>query len=542
MGTYLNPGNSGFSEIINSEYVDKTGLIRLINSTIGTVKKLTCISRPRRFGKSYTAKMLCAYYDQSCDSHTLFDHYAIAADDSYEKYLNQYHVISLDVSSFLSDAKKNLLPLRDVPAAIDRAVLEETISLFPDLRKYRKLNDCLLALVRSTGRKIVFIIDEWDSVIREAKNDETAQESYLNLLRGWFKNNNFTPEAVAAACMTGILPIKKDSSQSAISDFEEYSMLDPRRFAGYAGFTEEEVRTLCEKKSGNFKSIKKWYDGYTVGKQHSVYNPYSVMQAVDTGRYRSYWKKTSAAESLMTYIDMDLDGLQEDIARLIAGESVIVNTDSFQNDVETFTDKYDVLTLLIHLGYLTYEEVSDFYGEEQDEELTGFARIPNEEIRTEFRQILRKAKHRCLLTLVKKSDQLLRDTLSGNEEAVAKAIQETHDSEYAPAFYNNEQSLRYVVKLAYLSCIDQYAKVEELPSGHGIADVVFLPKRRSPLPAMIIELKWNKSSEGALRQIRDNGYGKVLENYDGEVILAGINYSEKTKKHTCRIEFAQKKN
>lgn len=313
-------------------------------------------------------------------------------------------------------------------------------------------------------------------------------------------------------------------------------MLDPRCFADYVGFTEDEVRTLCEKKRGNFQSIKKWYDGYTVGLQHSVYNPYSVMQAVDSGKYRSYWKKTSAAETLMTYIDMDIDGLQEDIARLIAGESVTVNTDFFQNDVETFADKDDVLTLLIHLGYLTYEEVSDSYSAEQDEELTGLARIPNEEIRTEFRQILRKAKHRSLLALVQKSDQLLADTIAGNTAAVAKAIQEVHDSEYAPTFYNNEQSLRYVVKLAYLSCIDQYAKVEELPSGHGMADVVFIPKRRSPLPALIVELKWNKSPEGAIRQIKENGYQNILKNYGGEVILVGINYDEKTKVHECRIE------
>ena len=382
------------------------------------------------------------------------------------------------------------------------------------------------------------IIDEWDAPIRETPEIESE---YLKFLRMLFKGSGTTSRIFAAAYMTGILPIKKDGSQSAISDFEEYSMLDPRCFAEYVGFTEDEVRILCEKKRGNFQSIKKWYDGYTVGLQHSVYNPYSVMQAVDSGKYRSYWKKTSAAETLMTYIDMDIDGLQEDIARLIAGESVTVNTDFFQNDVETFADKDDVLTLLIHLGYLTYEEVSDSYSAEQDEELTGLARIPNEEIRTEFRQILRKAKHRSLLALVQKSDQLLADTIAGNTAAVAKAIQEVHDSEYAPTFYNNEQSLRYVVKLAYLSCIDQYAKVEELPSGHGMADVVFIPKRRSPLPALIVELKWNKSPEGAIRQIKENGCQNILKNYGGEVILVGINYDEKTKVHECRIESARSK-
>jgi hypothetical protein len=539
MGTYINPGNTGFAEILKSEYVDKTGMIRLINQSIGTKRKLTCISRPRRFGKTYAAQMLCAYYDRSCDSRNLFSGYAVSVDDSFEKHLNKYHVISLDISGFVSDARKKGLPSREIPTAIDGALLSEIQSLYTELKHISNLNECLLELVRRTGTRIIFVIDEWDAVIREAKEDILAQESYLNLLRGWFKNNNFTPEAVAAAYMTGILPIKKDGSQSAISDFEEYSMLEPRAFAEYVGFTEEEVKNECFRLGRNFSSMKKWYDGYTVGDCSSIYNPYSVMQALETGKYKSYWKKTTAAETLMTYIDMNQDGLQDDIARLIAGDKIVVDTDSFRNDVETFTCKDDVLTLLIHLGYLTYVEVADSYSSD-DETLTGLAGIPNEEVRTEFEKILRRSKHKKLVELVRKSDRLLAETIAGNENEVAKCIQEVHDSAYAPAFYNNEQSLRYVLKMAYLSCVDQYAKVEELPSGHGIADIVFLPKRRSSLPAMIIELKWNQSAEGALGQIRENGYQKVLDNYGGDVILVGVSYDKKTKRHDCRIEFCEK--
>ena len=279
--------------------------------------------------------------------------------------------------------------------------------------------------------------------------------------------------------------------------------------------------------------MKLWYDGYTVGEKHSIYNPYSVIHAVSSGKFKSYWKKTSAAETLMTYIDMDQGGLQDTIARLIAGESVIVNTDSFQNDVETFTCKDDVLTLLTHLGYLTYEEEPDSY---DDDTVVGLVRIPNEEVRSEFDAILRKAKHKSLIELVRKSDKLLADTLGGKSEEVAKAIADVHDSEYAPTFYSNEQSLRYVVKMAYISCVDQYAKVEGLPSGHGIADVVFLPKRRSTLPAMIVELKWNQDAEGAIAQIKDRNYPKILTNYGGKIVLVGVNYDEDTKNHSCVIE------
>ena len=526
MGTYLNPGNSGFAEMVASDYVDKTGLIGLINGTIGTKKKLACVSRPRRFGKSYAAQMLCAYYDKTCDSHELFSGYEIARDASYEKHLNKYDVIYWDMTGIkpYTDNFRTLVPF------LMRSLTEEIKQQYPSVIVKEDLSSTLVDTVEKVANKFIIIIDEWDAPIRE---NPVIQTEYLEFLRSLFKNSGTTSKIFAAAYMTGILPIKKDGSQSAISDFEEYSVLEPGDFAGYVGFTEEEVKRICEEKNKDFEKMKLWYDGYTVGEKHSIYNPYSVMHAVSSGKFKSYWKKTSAAETLMTYIDMDQDDLQDTIARLIAGESVIVDTDSFQNDVETFPCKDDVLTLLTHLGYLTYEEEPDSY---DDDSVVGLVKIPNEEVRSEFDKILRKAKHKSLIELVRKSDKLLQDTLDGKSDAVAKAIADVHDSEYAPTYYSNEQSLRYVVKMAYISCVDQYAKVEELPSGHGIADVVFLPKRRSTLPAMIVELKWNKDAEGAIRQIKDRNYPKVLTNYGGKIVLVGINYDEDTKTHTCMIE------
>ena len=279
--------------------------------------------------------------------------------------------------------------------------------------------------------------------------------------------------------------------------------------------------------------MKLWYDGYTFGDKHSIFNPYSVMHAASSGKCKCYWKKTSAPNALMAYIDMDFYDLQDKMARLIAGESVIVDTDSFQNDMQTFTCKDDVLTLLAHLGYLTYEQEPDSYDEDS---VVGLVRIPNREIRSEYNTILRKSKHKRLIELVRKSDQLLKDTLNGKSEIVAKAIADVHDSEYASTYYSNEQRLRYVVKMAYISCVDQYAKVEELPSGHGIADVVFLPKLRSTLPAMIVELKWDKDAEGAIKQIKDRNYPKILTNYGSRIVLVGVHYDEDTKTHTCVIE------
>lgn len=534
MSTFINPGNEGFRQIIQSEYVDKTGLIIQMNQVINTAQNLVCVSRPRRFGKSYAVRMLCAYYDRSCESRELFSNYRIANDLSFEKHLNQYHVINLDISGFVSDAKMQHISMTEIPAIISNKVLQDVISIYPELNRYTSLNDCLPALVMRTGTKIIFIIDEWDALIREPRMEPEVQERYFSLLRSWFKNNNFTPNVVAAAYMTGILPIKKDGSQSAISDFQEYTILDPMEYSEYVGFNEDEVRQLCDAKGRNFDSIKKWYDGYTVGDKHSIYNPYSVMCALKSGKFTSYWKKTSAVETLLTYIDMDEEGLQQDIAKLIAGERIEVDTDFFQNDIETFRSKDDVLTLLIHLGYLTYEEVADSYGDEKI--YTGYARIPNEEVRTEFEKILRKSSHKQLIELVMRSDQLLEDTIAGNESAVASAFELVRDMSYAPAFYNDEQSLRYAIKMAYISSIDQYARVEELPSGHGIADVIFIPKRNSPLPALVVELKWNKPVEGAIEQIRNRNYPAFLKGYGGEIILVGIAYDERFKQHTCKIE------
>ncbi len=525
MGIYLNPGNSGFQRIVNSEYVDKTGLIGLVNRVMDTVDNLICVSRPRRFGKSFAAKMLCAYYDCSCDSHGLFDDKEIAETEGYLTHLNQYYVINLDITSFISEAKRRRVSMADVPNVIVDTLHRELKNMAPGLAAGESFVEDLIRCVEETGRKVVFIIDEWDALIREGKNDREVQSAYLNLLREWFKNSSFTPRAVAAAYLTGILPIKKDGSQSAISDFIEYPMLDPGEFAEFTGFTEGEVKRLCEGCGMSFEDAKSWYDGYDFPEVGAVYNPYSVMMAMRKKKFGSYWQKTSAAESLLTYINMDFEGLQEIVARLIGGEEIQVRTSRFANDFETFRSRDDVLTLLIHLGYLTWHAED------------GTARIPNEEVRTEFEEILEGtgASPRWM-ELISRSRKLLEDTIGGNEDAVARAIEEIRATQYAPTFYNNEQALRYVVKFAYIAAVDQYLKIEELPSGKGIADVVFLPKQKSMLPALVVELKWNKSSEGAVEQIRENNYPAVLKDYCGKIVIAGINYDEKTKKHSCVIE------
>ena len=532
---YLNPGNEGFATILNGKYVDKTGLIALINQTINTPDNLTCISRPRRFGKSYAAQMLCAYYDHSCDSHELFSKYEISKSSDYQKHLNQYNVIYLDIAGFISSIKRNNGDIRNAAKEIAEAVRKEMIEDYPELNNYANASECILRYVSLTKRKFIFIIDEWDAIIREARNDSKTQSAFLNLLREWFKNGNFTPKVVAAAYMTGILPIKKDGSESAISNFLEYSMLRPGAFAPYTGFTEEDVRECCAESSFRFEKIKAWYDGYKVGDAASIYNPYSVMNALQNEKLGSYWRKTSAAEALITYIDMDIDSLQSDITRLISGETLRIDTSGFENDFEHFKTKDDVLTLMVHLGYLAYDRIPAGYTFD-DGVFNEIVWIPNEEVRIEFQKILKRAEHPAIVQLIQQSDQLLADTFAGNSDAVSAAIEHIRSTNYAPTFYNNEQSLRYIIKYAYLSCVDRYLKIEELPTGKGIADVVFIPQRATADPAMIIELKWNQTEAAAIQQIKEKHYPAILNGYCGEVILVGINYDEKTKNHTCKIE------
>lgn len=367
MGKYLNVGNAGFAAMTKGFYVDKTELISYINSTLGSTEKLTCVSRPRRFGKSFAAKMLCAYYDRSCDSESLFEGYKIAEAPSFREHLNQYDVIYLDITLFISRAAK----IGDVVKDINDKVTEEVREVYPTVKKDDTLFDTLYNVTEEMGNKFIVIIDEWDALFREAKENTEIQKEYINLLRGLFKSS-FTDTMIEAAYMTGILPIKKYGNQSAVSDFREYTMISPGKLAEYVGFTEKEVRKLCEQGRTDFEEMRHWYDGYSFSRLKSVYNPNSVIEAIKNEEFGSYWTRTETYESLKVYIELNEDGLKEDIVQMLGGAHVKIKIGSFQNDMTSIKVKDDVLTLLIHLGYLAYDA----------KETAVF--IPNEEVRQEF--------------------------------------------------------------------------------------------------------------------------------------------------------------
>ena len=306
MGFYINPGNENFKEILNDEYIDKTGLISVVNGTIGTNRRLSCVSRPRRFGKSFAANMLSAYYDRSCDSHSLFKGLEIEKDPDYEKHLNQYNVLYLDITGFMSDTT-----LEGLPAFIRGEIMEDAMDILSKDNAESTVKKCLERIVEKTGHKFIAIIDEWDAPVRDSYSTDKTKKDYLEFLRSLFKSD-ITKKVFAAAYMTGILPIKKDGSQSAISEFFEYTIIAPGPFARYAGFVEEDVKKICDVHGVSFEKMKQWYNGYTLqdntGRDYFVYNPNSVIRAAHDGVFESYWGQSSAVYSALQYVNMDYDG------------------------------------------------------------------------------------------------------------------------------------------------------------------------------------------------------------------------------------------
>jgi hypothetical protein len=384
--------------------------------------------------------------------------------------------------------------------------------------------DVLLNVNMATGEKFVMIIDEWDALCREADDKPRLMDNYVNLLRRLFKGGG-TAMVFACVYMTGILPIKRYGTQSALNDFREYSMTNASDLAGYIGFTEPEVRQLCEKYGMNYEDMKGWYDGYCFGQDYpAVFNPNSVMQACKRHTYDNYWGKTSAFETLQQYVDLDMTGVQESLDRIIKGEAAKVSVLRFGFDLNSVGSDDELITLFIHLGYLAYNVESSTVS------------IPNKEIRMEFVEALRGSKtHKELSALIKTSDRLVEATMNRDERQVAEIIEQLHTSTAGPDYYNNEQALRSVLKIGYLSAIDDFVSIQELPTGKGYVDLALIPRRGSRKPAVVIDLKWNHPVEAAIDQIRRQQYPEVLTHFASNLLLVGITYDEKTKKHSCQI-------
>ena len=534
MGLYLNSGNEAFRQAVTDDiYIDKTKLIAPINQRLNRSRvKYICVSRPRRFGKSMAADMLAAYYGKGCDSGELFAGRKIETEESFLTHLNRHNVIRLDIQRFLFDKSHVDIFIDKIQEAVIRELEAEYGGCF--VADQYGLPGVLGQIYAHTKEGFIFIIDEWDCVFRFAKERQEIQKGYLDFLRGLFKG----AEYVELAYMTGILPVKKygehkvNSAEgrregplggSAINIFKEFSMLNPGPFAEYFGFTEEEVETLCGKYGIDYEETKKWYDGYLIGDFH-IYNPQAVTELMDSKSFRSYWTGTETYEALKIYIDMNFDGLKESVIGMLSDVRCEIDPSTSQNDMTTFKSKDDVLTLLLHLGYLSFDEK------------TSEVFIPNQEIAREFMRSVKAGGWDGLVQALKRSEGLLQSTWELDGEAVAQGVAAIHNETASMLKYNNENSLTCTILMAYYSAKAYYmSPLLELPSGKGFADVVYLPKRDIDRPALVVELKWNQSAQGAIAQIKDKQYANWLEGYTGKILLIGISYDEK-KGNTCVIE------
>lgn len=519
MGIYLNPGNDMFQETVNGEiYVDKTELIACTNQYIRTPQKFICISRPRRFGKSMAAYMLAAYYGKNCDSSELFAPYKIAKTEDYRKHLNQYNVIMLNIQDFLSVSGS----IDDMLDYLQDELIDELKEFYSDKlsEKDRVLSMALNKIYSRTKEGFIFIIDEWDCILRDNRYSVDDQKKYLDFIRNLLKDKAY----VALAYMTGILPIKKYGTHSALNMFDEYSMTRPFEYAQFIGFTETEVKELCEKYQVDFDTMKSWYDGYVFPEAGHIYNPKSVVDSIRRKCFASYWTQTETYEALKIYIDLNYDGLKDAIVQMLAGEKITIDYETFQNDMTTFQSRDDVLTLLVHLGYLAYDSVGQQVS------------IPNSEIRAEFVRAIKNCKWKEVMNALEQSDRLLTATWNRDEKTVAEILDIVHSENTSILTYNDENSLSCVISIAYYSAMKEYTKIREFPTGKGFADIVYLPKAHSGKPAMIVELKCGVSAEGAIAQMKDKKYVESLKEYQGNLLLVGINYDRGSKKHTCVIE------
>ena len=468
-------------------------------------------------GKTVDADMLVAYYSKGCDSHDLFDSLKIAQSDHYTEHLNQYNVIHINMQNFVSENDS----IHEMIADLTESITDEIFDLDPSIQYKKRIISRILKTYYSIHHEsFIFIIDEWDCIFREYKENIEEQKKYLDFLRDLLKDQPY----VSLAYMTGILPIKKYGTHSALNMFDEVSMVSPKQMSQFMVFTEEEVIELCKERNIEFEPLKVWYDGYHVNGR-DLYNPKSISEAVTNRRIESYWTQTETYEALRVYIDLNYEGLKDAIVEMLEGKTIRIDTIPFQNDMSTFSSMDDVLTLLVHLGYLAYnidtKEVC----------------IPNREIKESFYSSIKNSSYGPVTKAIKNSDNLLKATIAMNEERVAKYIEEAH-LETSILSYNSEEALSYTLGLAYYIAKHDYTIIRELPTGKGFADLVFIPKKDKP--AMIIELKWNQDVSTAITQIKNKEYYYGLENYQDNLLLVGISYDKDTKVHSCKIEKYQK--
>ena len=517
MSIYLNTVRplENFKELCNDDYfVDKSNIISLLNKKISTKGKYVCITRPRRFGKSSVADMLAAYYSKGYDSNEAFENLMISKDRSYLDNLNKYNVINIAFNDIPEYPRSYNEYIRNI---IDE-VKKELISKFNNI-EFEK-DDSLKRILQKTNEKFIFIFDEWDYIFNNNLFEE-HQNDFLEFLRNLLKDQSY----VALAYMTGVLPIKKHSSGSALNMFDEYTMLRDLFYGQYFGFTENEVKSLCKKQDKvSFEEIKQWYNGYMNEDGERIYNPRSVIKALQNGACISYWTNTGAMDEVKDYLKYNILEVREDVVEMVAGNEIDITIDEeFRAGQKAPKTKEEIYSAMIILGFLSYYD--------------GYLKIPNKELMREFERALKDESFGYVSEIISNSKNMLKATVNGDTKILEEILHEIDNSEIPILQYNDENSLSCVLTLAYLSARDTYRVEREEKCGKGYADFTFHPRRKNDT-AFIVELKRDENPDVAIKQIIEKEYVQKFrkENEGKKVLAVAICYDSKTKEHSCKIE------
>ena len=517
MGLYLNSDSilKKYTRLYKNEYfVDKSLIINQINKLIGSFDVYLCVTRPRRFGKTSLINMLGAYYSKAADSSQIFDTLKISQANGYREHLNKYNVISIS----FNEIPDNLKTYDQYINNITNQVKKEVISEFnlTDIEE----SDSLKRVLQKSKQQFIFLLDEWDYIFNNNLFEE-SQDKFLEFLRNLLKDESY----VELCYMTGVLPIKKYSSGSALNMFDEFTFLKDRKFGEYFGFTEDEVLDLCEQnKYMDFKKLEEWYNGYTTARGIKIYNPRSVVKALKNDYCESYWTNTGAMDEVSQYLKYNVLEIRDDVIKMVSGQEIdIIINEEFRAGQGTPKTKEEIYSAMIVLGFLSYND--------------GYLKIPNKELMIEFEKALRDKSFGYVSEIIENSRTMLKATVDKDTETVEKILHYIHNSEIPILQYNDENSLSCVITLAYLSARDTYRVEREEKTGKGYADFTFHPRRKNDT-AFIVELKKDEVPEVAINQIREKEYIQKFkaENEGKEVLAVAICYDSKKKEHHCEIE------
>lgn len=537
MGTYLNsitPYTLYKSESLSPYFVDKTLMLRELFPYVSAGNRHICITRPRRFGKTIMANMISSFFQKASDSGDVFDSLAISQVDDYRRYKNQYNVIRIDFSKM----PRNCDSYTQYIERIEALLIEDVKEAFPQVKinEADAVGDILESVFVQCGEKFIFVLDEWDFIFHRDFINEIDKEKYVAFLSNLLKDRPY----VVLSYMTGILPIAKYSSGSELNMFAEFTMVNSPMFGEYFGFTDDEVDDLyrryiveCDRqhkeKSVTRKGLRDWYNGYYTKSGERVYNPRSVVFALQFNNLANYWTSSGPYDEIYYYIRNNISDVRDDLALMISGESVTTKIQEYAATSMNLSTRDEIYSAMVVYGFLSY--------------LNGKVCIPNRELMEKFDELLVKNESLgYVYRLAKESEKMLKATLAGDTLTMERILEFAHNTEVPLLSYNHETELSAIVNLVYLAARDSYRVEREDKAGTGYVDFIFYPYDTTA-DCIILELKVDHTPDEAIAQIIDKKYAlKFMPKlagqkiYTGRILAVGIGYWKESKKHSCKVE------